>query len=669
MFYPLVVLLSFFVVLMIKTAWVGDDAFISFRPLDNLLNGYGLRWNVAERVQVYTDPLWLLVVLPFFALSGEIFLTAIVLSIVVSFTAVLLSVKYLRSSNSAAIAVVAALLSSKAFIDYTTSGLENALSYLLASCFCICLLRTPGYGARFRYLTLIGSLAAFNRLDLVLIFGPAILHAGWLSWTIEKRRVPRLLLDAFVFSVPLWGWIAFSTIYFGFAFPNTYYAKLYNGLPKGEVFIQGILYYLNSLDKDPVTLIALILALLLVFASRDTRLRMVGLGIGLYLVYVVKIGGDFMSGRFFAVPLFLSLAMVLYLRLSRPTWIGLAVLFVALGLLPKEPLVRTDDTFAADTIWDFSGELVEKSVVDSRGISDERAAYYQQAGLLPVLRHNRIKPTAVAVAMGEDAATRGPHIESWETPGFFGFYAGPGVHILDSYALGDPLLSKLPAVNFKNWRIGHFKRAVPNGYLGTLQSGINLIEDPNARELYRSIAILTRDPIWSWERMVEIAKMNLGFYKKTIAGVDASTLKSAPPAGATYPFTEPGNPQSPRLTLEGSVTAKWPVERQGAFSFWWTDRRAFIRFRLPDHYNPRAPLVIYVRLRGRDVQLRCIVNGTEVPTEWVPDTYDFLVTRLHGPWRSGNNVVEVVGSGEPLQPSGGRDRRHLLFLIREPHWE
>ena len=48
----MLVLLMLFVVLMIKTAWVGDDAYISFRPLDNLLNGHGLRWNVAERVQV-----------------------------------------------------------------------------------------------------------------------------------------------------------------------------------------------------------------------------------------------------------------------------------------------------------------------------------------------------------------------------------------------------------------------------------------------------------------------------------------------------------------------------------------------------------------------------------------------------------------------------------------
>lgn len=669
LFYPLVTLLIFFVVLMIKTAWVGDDAFISFRPLDNLVNGHGLRWNIAERVQVYTDPLWLFVILPFYAITREMFLTVIVLSMVVSFAAVFLIVKYLRSSNAAALAVLAALLSSRAFIDYTTSGLENSLSYLVAAGFCVCLLRTVSNQKRFRYLTLIGSLAAFNRLDLVLIFGPAILQAGWLSWRTDKVKLPRLFAEALIFSLPLWGWIAFSTIYFGFAFPNTYYAKLYTGLPKGEMFVQGILYYFNSLDKDPITLIALALALLLAIASRDPRLVAVAVGIILYLLYIVKIGGDFMSGRFFAVPLFLALGMLMYLRLQRATWIGLAVLFMGLGLLPDDPLVRTNDTFAADSVWDFSGELVKNSVVDSRGIADERAAYYQGAGLLPVLRHNRTEPTSVAVGMGHRSRMAGPHIESFETPGFFGFYAGPEVHILDSYALGDPLLSKLPAVNVKDWRIGHFRRSVPNGYIATLQTGTNVIEDSKLHELYRSIELLTRGPIWTRERFAEIAKMNLGFYKKVIAQIDLNACSAAPAARSTFPFTEKGNPQSKGTTLAASIKAEWGSEGDASGRFWWSAGRVVARFTLPDPHVPDAPLLVEARPHGKNVQLRCLVNRQEVPSEWVPGAAGYLTTRLRGPWKTGRNTVEILGTGESVRPAGGTDRRSLLFLLREPRWD
>ena len=51
-----VALLAMFVVVLIRTAWLSDDSFINFRTIDNFLHGYGLRWNVAERVQSFTDP-------------------------------------------------------------------------------------------------------------------------------------------------------------------------------------------------------------------------------------------------------------------------------------------------------------------------------------------------------------------------------------------------------------------------------------------------------------------------------------------------------------------------------------------------------------------------------------------------------------------------------------
>ena len=38
--------------------WVQEDAFIDFRVVGNLLAGYGPVFNVGERVEVYSDPLW-----------------------------------------------------------------------------------------------------------------------------------------------------------------------------------------------------------------------------------------------------------------------------------------------------------------------------------------------------------------------------------------------------------------------------------------------------------------------------------------------------------------------------------------------------------------------------------------------------------------------------------
>uniref|UniRef100_UPI0039B7927C hypothetical protein n=1 Tax=Psychrobacter maritimus TaxID=256325 RepID=UPI0039B7927C len=49
-----------FAVYFLFSAWVADDAYITFRTVENLHSGYGLRWNIIERVQSYTHPLWMI---------------------------------------------------------------------------------------------------------------------------------------------------------------------------------------------------------------------------------------------------------------------------------------------------------------------------------------------------------------------------------------------------------------------------------------------------------------------------------------------------------------------------------------------------------------------------------------------------------------------------------
>jgi hypothetical protein len=44
----LVAALLLVAVVLIRTAWICDDAYITFRTIDNFLHGFGLRWNVAE---------------------------------------------------------------------------------------------------------------------------------------------------------------------------------------------------------------------------------------------------------------------------------------------------------------------------------------------------------------------------------------------------------------------------------------------------------------------------------------------------------------------------------------------------------------------------------------------------------------------------------------------
>ena len=43
-----------FLVVLVRTAWISDDALISLRTVLNVTNGFGLTFNIDERVQTFT---------------------------------------------------------------------------------------------------------------------------------------------------------------------------------------------------------------------------------------------------------------------------------------------------------------------------------------------------------------------------------------------------------------------------------------------------------------------------------------------------------------------------------------------------------------------------------------------------------------------------------------
>ena len=46
-------LLLVFTYVFLANTWIGDDAYITFRVVDNFIHGYGLTFNPDERVQAY----------------------------------------------------------------------------------------------------------------------------------------------------------------------------------------------------------------------------------------------------------------------------------------------------------------------------------------------------------------------------------------------------------------------------------------------------------------------------------------------------------------------------------------------------------------------------------------------------------------------------------------
>jgi arabinofuranosyltransferase len=489
-----------FLLLLVRTAWLDDDAYITFRTVDNFLNGYGLRWNVDNRVQAYTHPLWMFATTAVAAATGEVYYASILLSIVVSVATVAIILARIAVTLPAAGFTISALILSKAFVDYSTSGLENPLTHLLLALFFVAEGSTRSTNRRLLVLSAVTALLMLNRLDTGLLVLPAL---GVEVWRAGVRRAWRPIL---IGMLPLVAWEAFSLVYYGFLVPSTAYSKLRHGVPRPEILYQGFLYLLDSIGNDPLTLLLILGAVVSPLAG--ARGWTAPAGIALYLAYIIWVGGDFMSGRFLTAPFLV--AVVHLARQGAPQfsigWALATALVWLTGLSAPRPTIVSNSSYGSD--------IEPARVIAPTGITDERRYYYPQSGLLNAQRGLPM-PNHKWLYMGHDLRARGERLFLTDAAGYIGYAAGPTVHFIDKYGLGDALLARLPAE--VPWRIGHFARRVPDGYADTITTGHNVIGDAGVAAYYERLRVITEGPLLSRDRFRTILRMNLGRYEHYIA--------------------------------------------------------------------------------------------------------------------------------------------------------
>ena len=112
-------------------AWLCDDYYFSLKPAWNLIQGHGLRHNVAERVQGFSNPLWTLLLAGNFVVQDVHHTSTLAMSMGLTLGAALLFAFRAAPTPTGAILGLVILAASKSFIDYTSSGLENPLAHLL----------------------------------------------------------------------------------------------------------------------------------------------------------------------------------------------------------------------------------------------------------------------------------------------------------------------------------------------------------------------------------------------------------------------------------------------------------------------------------------------------------------------------------------------------------
>lgn len=502
------VLLAAFVGVVLQNAWVCDDAFITWRTVDHFVHGRGLVYNLGERVQAYTHPLWLFTLALAHLLSGEAWWTTIVVSALLSLAAMGIFAWRLTRGGWVVVPLLLAASLSRAFVEYSTSGLENPLSHLI-----LVLTACWYFGRRPSPRTLAGlafaaSLAALTRPDLFLVVLPFV----WTGLRDARRRgvPPRERVRALAIGlVPLAAWEGFSLLYYGALVPNTALAKLGVGLARTDLLANGVAYLRVALVSDPLTPAIIVAALVLIGMRRDTRANPIRWAIGLHLAYLIWIGGDFMSGRFLTVPFVLALIGLGRIRArDRRELVGACLLVVGLAALGERAPPMT-------TAQDHRRPEDPRPAGDRFIVGDERS-YYAESSSLLAHEAGRDMPDHRWRQLGERGPKDGSDVVVFSTMGFYGYHARPELHVIDGFALADPLLSRLPMVRRLSWRPGHYSRRLPPGYLLSRRSGTNQLEDPALAQLYDAVELVTRAPLFSPGRMQAIWRLNTGHYTRAL---------------------------------------------------------------------------------------------------------------------------------------------------------
>ena len=496
----------------LKNAWVGEDSYIVFRSIEQLFAGNGPIWNPHERVQVFTSPLWFVVLALARIFSQDVYLNVIVVSLIL-WLSTLFVLKAVHKNDMILLISILLLSSSPGFFDYTSSGLENVLAYLIIATYILNYvglfvldnsnhLRQISVERRIQIILFLFGLVICVRHDLALLLLPPTIYVVLKNLQVFSKK--QWAVFSIISLLPFLLFSLFSLVYYGFLFPNTAYAKLNTGLHQMEVFKRGIDYFISSFKYDTATLVVILGSLVLYsLNSSEKFLRYLGYGVLLNLFYVGYVGGDFMQGRFLSYAYMVSVILIL-LRLEKihlPKFKALTLITVGfyLVLYPHTP---------------FNSPLSYKNQVIEMGVADERGFYFDELSLYQYFIRNRednFFPEHRWAKSGYQEKQSPYSVIVLRNVGMFGYYSGTEKIIIDPLALTDPLLARLPVTG--KWRIGHFVRKVPDGYIDSLVNGNESIVDPQVNEFYKKLKIVTQNKeLFTLERLKTIALFNMGAY-------------------------------------------------------------------------------------------------------------------------------------------------------------
>ena len=261
-----------------------DDAFISFRYAQNLVEGNGLVYNIGERVEGYTNFLWTLLFAPFIGMGFDPAPISTLLGMALSLG--LLALTFEMGGRKLLAPLLVATFTGLSL--EAVQGLETVFYAVLVT---LALRGGRGWA-------LFAALSALTRPEGVAVFG--------LLWLFRRRWQ-----DVAVFAGVVGPHIAFRWFYYGDTVPNTFHAKV------GGLAIGRGLAYVGGVAMDALPLSLGLIGALVLWAVRERRpgqpgpLVLNAAALVLFMTaYVVAVGGDFKGTARFLIPIVPAAALL-----------------------------------------------------------------------------------------------------------------------------------------------------------------------------------------------------------------------------------------------------------------------------------------------------------------------------------------------------------------------
>jgi arabinofuranosyltransferase len=284
-----------------------DDAYITFRYAENLAAGHGLVWNPGERVEGYTNLLWVLLLVPFARFGLDLVIPAAILSSLFACGCVGLLGRIARGVWPGRPLVHllpgVALAVNPSFAYWSTMGMEGPAFAFFALLGARLLVLGRGANAEGKRRRILAGLAlaalSLTRPEGIMVAGVLLLVELCTTEGSWRARFLRLLPVGAIVVCTVGAQLAFRLLYYGDLLPNTFYAKVVPGV---VTVGRGAHHVGAFLLKGGFVVLPGLFALRTRGALRPYLLHGYALLL-VYFCYLVVIGGDVPYWYRFYLPL------------------------------------------------------------------------------------------------------------------------------------------------------------------------------------------------------------------------------------------------------------------------------------------------------------------------------------------------------------------------------